>query len=369
MSKKLALLLFSYSFTLFTLVGCDNDKAEPIKDDAKLQQPAVGSADKKAGEINAKKTAEDVKDKTSNSQPDVVQGPPRIPIEKPTKDDVIKLFRITSKDTQTMAGPKWTKFIKVLGLATELQEGEYFEDAAVEWTKAYKLLFEINDENRRERLPNGDIKLGKVTLHVESKEISFPAKMNFAEDMPVEVICCRQNGRVHETLTVTEARPLHIQTILYALGASNGHITADNPKVPQGDIIDFFLEYKNAKGKLITRPIEDFLTDDATGKRLPNYGWVFVGSVMHRGVFSADATGDLAVTFSVGSAVFDVNNMKLSRGMNHVSGKKLGGLDTDSPVRVIIRVRPRKVKAQNSGEGVEEASDKKVNESNEAVEK
>lgn len=86
----------------------------------------------------------------------------------------------------------------------------------------------------------------------------------------LELIACTKDSKEHESVVVVNARPIHIHTALLLLGARNGNPPMRRPvnkemtrwvDIPaRGDLIEVFLEFKDAGGKLVERPISDFIT-------------------------------------------------------------------------------------------------------------
>ena len=64
--------------------------------------------------------------------------------------------------------------------------------------------FEPLDEHR--------IKIGNVIVNHKERTVSFQAQVNMQEGI-LEYICCMPNGKLHESLLVTEADPLHLSLI------------------------------------------------------------------------------------------------------------------------------------------------------------
>lgn len=157
-------------------------------------------------------------------------------------------------------------------------------------------------------LPNGDIVLGKVRLHREKGCLSFPAKVELDSGV-LEVVIATPEGRIHETLLVTDALPLHLQTMLYLLGAKNG------PRLPdkhgrQGDLIDIDVQWTNAKGDKVREPLENWIRNTETKSPMQRIGWVFTGSNFSDGQLVADIEGNLVVCYSVGATVLDIPSTK-----------------------------------------------------------
>jgi hypothetical protein len=122
----------------------------------------------------------------------------------------------------------------------------------------------------------------------------------------LELIACTKGSKEHESVIVVGASPIHIHTALLLLGAKNGSpprrqqipekATPDESPhwidvPPAGDLIDVFLEFKDAAGKLTERPISDFITRSAKharssvapeGPRPPRFPgtFIFAGSLL-----------------------------------------------------------------------------------------
>jgi hypothetical protein len=85
----------------------------------------------------------------------------------------------------------------------------------------------------------------------------------------LELIACTKGSKEHESVIAVEARPSLIHTALLLLGARSGSPAMRRPAneeqtrwvdiPPTGDLIDVFLEFNNAEGKRVERPISDFI--------------------------------------------------------------------------------------------------------------
>ncbi len=154
------------------------------------------------------------------------------------------------------------------------------------------------------KMPDGTLLVAGITIRPEAKELAFPAEFNL-EAGALEVIIAHPHGRVHEALLVTKITALQIQAMLYALGAKNGARLPDQV-TPQGTLVDIFIEWKDEKGALQRKPIENWILDRRTEKPAVPQGWAFVGSVVKEGRFLADAEGNVVLNYSVGSTVLDI---------------------------------------------------------------
>lgn len=157
--------------------------------------------------------------------------------------------------------------------------------------------------NKIERLPNGDIRLGDITLNRDSKTLSFPGEMNLRRG-PLEVLIATSRGRLHESLLKSDARPSHVQTLLYLLGLENGARMPDD-ETEQGSLVDINISWEE-DGETRTRPIEEYIINSHEERTMKRHGWVFVGSSVKDGKLLADIEGNIALTWSVGSTVLDI---------------------------------------------------------------
>ena len=188
-----------------------------------------------------------------------------------------------------------------------------------------------------ERLPDGNIRLGLITVAPARREISFPATVNQLAG-PIEVLIANPHGRVHESLLRSQVRPLHLQTVLYLLKLSNGARAATGGE-QQGDLVDIDIEWKPPQGAPRRRPVEDWLHDTRTDSRAKRQGWVFVGSRVRNGLFLAGPAGNLAVTYSVPDTVLDTPDPEGHDDTLFQAVPVEGGPEVDDAVTVSITPR------------------------------
>ncbi len=141
-------------------------------------------------------------------------------------------------------------------------------------------------------------------LTIDSKQRCVDVEATVCLDQgALELIACTKDSKEHESVIVVGARPIHIHTALLLLGAKNGSPPMRRPIneegtrwvdiPPKGDLIDVFLVFKDAAGKLTERPISDFITrsaehahgpggDPADGEQLPRFPhtFIFAGSLL-----------------------------------------------------------------------------------------
>lgn len=188
------------------------------------------------------------------------------------------------------------------------------------------------------RLPDGNYRLEGIVIRVAQGELAFPAKFALKEGA-LEVIVARPEGRLHETLLVTEEKAVLIQTALYLLKARNGARSGDKPPLRQGTLVDIDIEWKDDAGKSRREPIESWIYDLRTHEPMKRIGWVFVGSGIHQGRFLADAEGNVVINWSQGATVLDSPDPESENDTLHVVN--MGKSQPTKHPEVMVVMKPR----------------------------
>jgi len=187
-----------------------------------------------------------------------------------------------------------------------------------------------------ERLPNGDIKLGKVILRRESKTLAFPAEINMQEGL-LEVLISTPRGRLHESLLKTEIKAFRLQTMLYLLGLHNGpRLPDDNGN--QGSVVNLDIQWEE-DGEKITKPIEDFVLNKKKDRTMKRLGWAFVGSSIKDGKFMADVVGNIALLYSIGDTVMDTTSKFAMDDTVYFANPEVTKPEVGTEVKVIVTPR------------------------------
>ncbi len=185
-----------------------------------------------------------------------------------------------------------------------------------------------------ERLPSGEIRLGKITVHPQDKNVSFPAEMNLKRGV-LEVLIATPEGRLHESLLCSEAEPLHLQTALYLIGLKNGPLVPD-VEGRCGDVVDIVLEYEDENKQLKRAPVEDWISNVKTGAVMQRHGWLFIGSSVVEGRFQAEVGGNLALVYNIGDSILELASEAGDDDTNFVVNEKNEVLELNEQVRVIL---------------------------------
>lgn len=212
--------------------------------------------------------------------------------------------------------------------------------------------------------PAPPIKLPGISIDVVNRNVDVEAMICLDKGM-LELIACTKDSKEHESLIVIAARPSHIHAALLLLGARNGSPAMRQPTddentrwidvPPSGDLIDVFLVSPDAAGKMVERPLGDFVSrvgEDEGGvpakvpaEKFPS-SFLFAGSHVHKngdepGQYLAESSGNI-----ISIATFGDELLCLSQIQSHDNGALAWQVDsTHIPklgTKVTLRLRPQK---------------------------
>jgi hypothetical protein len=158
--------------------------------------------------------------------------------------------------------------------------------------------------------------IGEVVFDQKTREIRFPCKVNMTEGL-LEYVIVHLNGKVHESLLVTETSPTHLNLAftllkyspspeLYPLPNATGGTSGDFPEVsPETKAaarITLEVEWTE-EGKVRRMPLNDWIQHSVKLTAMPAGPWVYGGSVFHEGQYVPEITGDIAAIFIAPSAI------------------------------------------------------------------
>jgi len=150
---------------------------------------------------------------------------------------------------------------------------------------------------------DGMIELGKITIDPSKKELIFDATLSNWNTEELEVLISTPEGRAHEALLTTKVDPYKLQLALILLGAQNGGRMATG-ELQQGSLINIDIQSLHEKGQPRI-PVESWLFNYKTNKRMKRSGWVFVGSSFDGGQCMASQEGNLVNIWSRGNTILD----------------------------------------------------------------
>ena len=229
------------------------------------------------------------------------------------------------------------------------------------------------------RPAHGNPGLPGVVIDFQQQHVDIESTVCLRQGF-LELIACTKNTKEHESIVVVHARPMHIHLALLLLGAKNGNPAMRRPAnedetqwidvPPSGDPVDVYLVLKSKDGKLVERPISDFVaparkeadkeagakSDSATGApRFPRT-FLFAGSILRQQGpgprrYLSDLSGDVISVVTFGDEL-----LCLPDTQSQDDGSLMWQVDaTDLPAtgtKVTLRLRPRRpADAKTDGAG------------------
>jgi hypothetical protein len=149
---------------------------------------------------------------------------------------------------------------------------------------------QANPEDLLTKVSDDVYKLNEMAINTANGTLEIPCKINMNKGL-IEVVLCRKEGKVHESLLVTNISPLEFQTALLLLGLDPVNEVPDDPsKINQndqfssietdGDAVKLYLAYE-LDGEQVKKPIENFIYDESVKKNLKTSTWLFRGAATH----------------------------------------------------------------------------------------
>jgi len=161
-----------------------------------------------------------------------------------------------------------------------------------------------------EKLDATHYRIGKVTFDQKTREIRFPATVNMTEGL-LEYLVVHENGKVHESLLVTDISATHLNLALtllrypasrelYGLPNETGGITDNYPVVPEeikaGSRIAIEVEWMD-QGKIRRLPANEWIQHAVKTTSMPTGPWVYGGSELYDGQFVPESSGEIVAIF------------------------------------------------------------------------
>jgi hypothetical protein len=191
--------------------------------------------------------------------------------------------------------------------------------------------------------------VGGITLRKSTREISFDAQVNQTGGL-IEFLLVTGKGKVHESLFSCAISPTDLNVAFKLLGypsspelfelvAADHRPTGKFPEVPvevrNGARLAISASWRD-NGAEKTCTVNELVKNTATGDVMPPGPWLYTGSLIHRDVFRAEATGDIIAVFSNPAAM--VNYPGEARTNDEVWWVNQGILPAKgTPVRITIK--------------------------------
>lgn len=240
------------------------------------------------------------------------------------------------------------------------------------------VFFGVSMEGRAEKEPVKEdvkleaalknLKLPGVKINVKERCVDVDSVICLKEGV-LEFVACTKNSKEHESLIAIEALPKHVHTALLLIGAKAGSPATRKPVneektrwisvPPSGGQVDVFLVIDDGEGKVVERPISDFLekadefeeaqdkkkTVDENGKKFPTQTFLFAGSRLHgKGdtprTYLADVSGSVISLATFGDELLclpGINAHTTGALMWQVNPKNTPPIGT----KMMLRLRPK----------------------------
>ncbi len=219
------------------------------------------------------------------------------------------------------------------------------------------------------------LKLPGVEINLKERCVDVASTVVLSEGA-LELIACTKDTKEHEAIIRIEAVPKHVHTALLLIGARPGspamrkavdkEATRWIDLPPSGGPVDVFLVLPDMEGKMVERPINDFIVandhesteaaEDAKKERFPTHTFVFAGSILDGEEggprqYIADSSGNVISITTFGDEL-----LCLSDFHDNANGALMWQIDSDQipavGTKVTLRLRPQyKDKEKTTPEG------------------
>ena len=157
--------------------------------------------------------------------------------------------------------------------------------------------------------PSGVVIFPHIEVDVARKELRLDCEALDC-NAPLEMLCCVAGTHDYESVLRTGARPSQVHLGLLMLGLKCGepaHYSAAEKRwiPPTGDNLQIDAEFLR-DGKLVRTSACDLMRDIKTHRTMPPTSWVFAGSRVINGAYTADVTGYLLTVVNFDWSVMDV---------------------------------------------------------------
>jgi hypothetical protein len=203
--------------------------------------------------------------------------------------------------------------------------------------------------------PSGVVTFPHIEVDVPGKEMRLECEALDC-NAPLEMLCCVAGTHDYESVLRTGARPSQVHLGLLMLGLKCGepaHYSAAEKRwiPPTGDDLQIDAEFLR-DGKLVRMDACDLMRDIKTHGAMPHTPWVFAGSRVVNGTYTADVTGYLLTVVNFDWSVIDVPALRsnsdatLQWERNPSVSPPLG-----TPVTLIIRAAHNSRQATTAASG------------------
>lgn len=177
------------------------------------------------------------------------------------------------------------------------------------------------NELKIEKISDDIYALGEIRINKKTKEITFPAVVEMsgqpdAREQPVvEYVLVNPEGKIHESLFITDIKPSHLNVAFKLVGFLESkelfRIVNDDfqpqegyekatPEQKKKSRFNMFIKWNDPKdkSKTISKSIDQLIHNAASNAPMQAGPWVYGGSFIHKGQYIADVKRDLFAIFT-----------------------------------------------------------------------
>ncbi len=165
------------------------------------------------------------------------------------------------------------------------------------------------------QLPNGQFQLGQITFDAQSREISFPARVEQTRAI-IEYVLVLSKGKIHESLFVTDITPSQLNVVLKLLNykeskelfpiiteAQAGEQLHEVPLETRKQArLEVFVTLQNPRRTLA---LHELITHNHTKADMTPTDYVNGGSYLENGTYLADRNGDIIALLTDSAAMLN----------------------------------------------------------------
>jgi len=176
-------------------------------------------------------------------------------------------------------------------------------------------------ESVLERLPNGGLRVGPITLSADRRSLRVPGRINQREGI-IEYLAVGMKGKTHESVLVLDVEATQLMVGCLLLGLEPAPLTdqedpglrivrrdgrADPAPPPRasGALVRLEVVWRDAAGKEVRLRAEELTWNRERKTSMRNTQWVFTGSQIWRGNFVAELEQSYVATWPDRSALFN----------------------------------------------------------------
>ena len=195
-----------------------------------------------------------------------------------------------------------------------------------------------------EQLDATRFRIGQLTFDRRTREVRLPAVVNLTDGL-LEFALVQRQGKVHESLLVTDVSPVQLNVAFKLLRypASPGQQVDEGTGGKSADAVagsrlDLAVEWRDGD-RTRRAALREWILYDVTGEAMPDGAWIYGGGENAQGEFLPGSHGDLIAIFSGNPALMYYEGK--DRGNDEVwrpFAKRMPAVGT--PVTVILTPRP-----------------------------